>query len=212
MREQRPFHDWVPPVPTTFIFDDDWVRPDYSTTFIFGESLALPINVNCSGNTKDYYENNGGQRFYPLSLEIPSSGRKFPYCLNRPSLYLLRIRRFPHYWDLHKATCSFTTLSRELRCQLAQQLLLKCLQLIQDKGKKSSNQRVPPVPTTFIFDDDWVRPDYSTTFIFGESLALPTDLVLFILAQRENFPSARIASHQSISTIESKPDFATQHI
>ncbi|KAG5522652.1 hypothetical protein RHGRI_034710 [Rhododendron griersonianum] len=39
-----------------------------------------------------------------------------------------------------------------------------------------------------------------------------TDLVLFILAQRENFPSARIASHQSISTIESKPDFATQHI
>ncbi|KAG5555633.1 hypothetical protein RHGRI_006324 [Rhododendron griersonianum] len=47
--------------------------------------------------------------------------------------------------------------------------------------------------------DDWVRPDYSTTFIFGESLALPTDLVLFIIAQRENFPSARIASRQSIS-------------
>ncbi|KAF7145147.1 hypothetical protein RHSIM_Rhsim04G0146700 [Rhododendron simsii] len=22
---------------------DDWVRPDYSTTFIFGESLALPV-------------------------------------------------------------------------------------------------------------------------------------------------------------------------
>ncbi|KAG5522651.1 hypothetical protein RHGRI_034709 [Rhododendron griersonianum] len=46
MREQRPFHDWVPPVPTTFIFDDDWVRPDYSTTFIFGESLALPVRLS----------------------------------------------------------------------------------------------------------------------------------------------------------------------
>lgn len=43
---RRPFHDWLPPVPTTIIFNDDWVPPDYSTTFIFGESQALPIRLS----------------------------------------------------------------------------------------------------------------------------------------------------------------------